>query len=241
MSIVRHKRILNFKMKRKCITVLVCICAQTLAFAFPLLPSGQELVFEVSGWVKAKGTGGRLWPAATTLAKHLCITDASRGSRVIELGSGTGAVGIFAAALGSPSVVLSDHNRLALSSAQRNVKANRKLLRDAKVRTVKYSWGDPIGELVDDFDGARGLVLGSDITFERKSHATLCQTLADLVGTNRFARCALLAHQHREFAYFGVSQLDHFLEIALLHDLHVDINRADTETSILKVSRLSEL
>ena len=49
-------------------------------------------------------TGARVWPCAAALCRWLAQhADAFKGgARVLELGSGTGAVGVYAAALGAP-------------------------------------------------------------------------------------------------------------------------------------------
>ncbi|KAJ8604770.1 hypothetical protein CTAYLR_001010 [Chrysophaeum taylorii] len=54
-------------------------------------------------------TASRLWPAAYDLARFLeAHLDLVRGARVLELGAGTGFVGISAAKLGAARVVLTD-------------------------------------------------------------------------------------------------------------------------------------
>merc|ERR1712032_1646113 len=58
-------------------------------------------------------TGVVVWDAAIVLAKYLQTVQAQLKSRsVIELGSGTGAVGLSAAALGASPVLLTDLSAL---------------------------------------------------------------------------------------------------------------------------------
>ena len=79
------------------------------AMGLPRLPSGQSLQLKTchtSGIL-----GASLWPAAAPLCHHLLQHRDElqlHEKRCMELGAGTGAVGLFAAALGCPSVVLTD-------------------------------------------------------------------------------------------------------------------------------------
>jgi predicted nicotinamide N-methyase len=64
---------------------------------------------------EAAGIGGEIWPAAVAMCDFLANhTDAVRGARVLELGCGTGACGLYAAALGASRVLLSDGGSSAL-------------------------------------------------------------------------------------------------------------------------------
>lgn len=74
----------------------------------PLLPNGSALKL-----AQAEGVlGGKVWPAATALCQYLAsssmVKDYQPLADCVELGSGTGAVGIYAAALGY-TVTLTEH------------------------------------------------------------------------------------------------------------------------------------
>lgn len=67
-----------------------------------------------AGEVTGLGTGATVWPAAHVLAKYLerrFGQGGMKGSRVVDLGSGTGVAGIVAAALGAEAF-LTDHEQL---------------------------------------------------------------------------------------------------------------------------------
>jgi len=84
----------------------------------PLLPNGKALkLLQVDGVL-----GGKVWPAAVALCQYLKQQqqqqqhDSAYQSTVVELGSGTGAVGIYAAAvLGYSNVMLTEHRPPKLS------------------------------------------------------------------------------------------------------------------------------
>lgn len=86
---------------------------------YPLaLESGKVLQIKQlqCGEVTGLGTGATVWPAAHVLAKYLerrCGEGGLRGSRVVDLGSGTGVEGIVAAAaLGAEETYLTDQEQL---------------------------------------------------------------------------------------------------------------------------------
>lgn len=75
----------------------------------PALPNGCHVRLEQSSWDDA-GTGGVVWPAARALCRWQAdlAEEELVGARVLELGAGTGACGLFAAGLGASSVCLTD-------------------------------------------------------------------------------------------------------------------------------------
>lgn len=86
---------------------------------YPLaLESGKILKIKQlqCGEITGLGTGATVWPAAHVLAKYLerqYGKDGLRGSRVVDLGSGTGVAGIVAAAaLGARETFLTDQEQL---------------------------------------------------------------------------------------------------------------------------------
>ena len=65
--------------------------------------------------VVAADIGGEVWPAAAAMCAWLANHTAEvQGRRVLELGSGTGACGLYAAALGASRVLLTDGGSAAL-------------------------------------------------------------------------------------------------------------------------------
>ncbi|XP_023319490.1 protein-lysine methyltransferase METTL21D isoform X1 [Eurytemora carolleeae] len=89
-------------------------------------------------------TGVVVWDAALVLAKYLELCDVS-GKTVVELGSGTGFVGLAAAALGikknklGGSVILSDLEE-NLDLLNHNINKNKAVCEKIKAKVLK--WGD---------------------------------------------------------------------------------------------------
>jgi len=84
-------------------------------------------------------TGVVIWDAALVLAKYLeLLKDGLSGKTVVELGSGTGAVGLAAAALGA-HVIISDLQE-NLHLLQHNIDKNKDL--NLVVEAAVLKWGD---------------------------------------------------------------------------------------------------
>jgi ribosomal protein L11 methylase PrmA len=113
-----------------------------------------------NGEMRGIGTGAVVWPAAHVLVKYLekqfNSPNQMRGQRVIDIGSGTGFVGIAAAVLGA-EVVVTDQlcvQELILSNIQRVHEVDS----EAQVTFAEYNWDDSAEALNPPFD----LVLVSD-------------------------------------------------------------------------------
>ena len=79
----------------------------------PPLPNGAILdireSFDLPSAVTKTERGGAIWPAAELMCRWLGDEpDRILGARIMELGAGTGACGLYAAALGADSVLLTD-------------------------------------------------------------------------------------------------------------------------------------
>ncbi|GBG00326.1 hypothetical protein Rsub_13034 [Raphidocelis subcapitata] len=99
------------------------------------------------------------------------------GARVLELGAGTGAVGLAAALLGAARVLLTDRPHL-MGLLNQNIEAN---ALGGSVAAVPYEWGGPLPDAAG-FEGGFDLVLLSDLVYEPATLGPLVGTLAMLLG-----------------------------------------------------------
>ncbi|KAM3877886.1 EEF1A lysine methyltransferase 3-like [Diretmus argenteus] len=137
---------------------------------------GQELkISQVFG--ADLGVAAPVWDSALHLCSYFEAESLDlRGKRVIELGAGTGVVGILAARLGA-DVTLTDLP-LAVPQLQTNVSANMPSSGWPSVPpTVRpLSWGQDQLSFPSDWD----LVLGADIVYLSETYPLLLETLVHL-------------------------------------------------------------
>ena len=162
------------------------------AATLPPLPSGIALRMQQASWEDA-GTGGLLWPAASVMCRWLSRQAAKvEGSRVLELGCGTGAVGLYAAGLGASRVLLTDGSDDVLHNCRRNITLNASAFCGAvDVATRKLSFGDSILPV-----GPWDWVLASDCVYANDWKA-LAQTVRGLVRAQDPPPRVILTIPHR--------------------------------------------
>jgi predicted nicotinamide N-methyase len=158
----------------------------------------------------ADGTYRRLWPTAVILARHLCAhPELVRGKRVVELGAGSGAVGLVCAALGAAHVWITDVPG-ALPLVCDNLRRNESLHSSGAVSVAPCTWGERphVDALLAD-GGAFDVVLSCEVVYKQEAATleALLQTQQALLADVSDA-CVLLAYEFRsnlldDFAYFG--------------------------------------
>jgi nicotinamide N-methyltransferase len=168
-----------------------------------------------------EGTARWVWPGATATARWLCDRDRGRwleNKHVLELGSGTGLLGLVAARLGAASVTLTDlpsELHLLRANVARNEK--RAAAFSAPTFVKPLVWGDEAGilELIDarpvpGFVPGFDVVLCCDLVYRNgdETQRALARTMRAALGTQPTndpagsrvlkARRAVVAYQFRE-------------------------------------------
>ncbi|KDQ64981.1 hypothetical protein JAAARDRAFT_117033 [Jaapia argillacea MUCL 33604] len=140
------------------------------------------------------GCGGIAWPAGEVLATYLARRgrESLRGKTILELGSGTGLVGLVAGILGG-SVWITDQSPL-LENMVRNVEIN-----DLShcVSVAELNWGEPISQ---ELSRPADMILAADCVYSEPAFPLLVKTLDDLVHGDSSE--VLLCYKKRRKASF---------------------------------------
>jgi len=128
-------------------------------------------------------TGVVVWDAAIVLSKYLeTIKDDLENKSAIELGSGTGAVGLCAAALGCGRVLLTDLPEF-IEFLNHNIELNQELFKN-KISAQPLVWGDKDQMHEAKADGSFNFILVSDCVFYKESVEALVNTFCNLSDEN---------------------------------------------------------
>ena len=144
------------------------ITAPSVTFTHAQLSAPVSLEHEPDADVialDADGTFRRLWPTSLVLSNFLCDNPSLVvGKRIIELGAGTGAVGLVCAQLGAASVTLTDMPD-ALGLLARNAARSEC---SSRVRVAACTWGN--AEDIDALlkaDGPYDVVLCCEVVYQQ--------------------------------------------------------------------------
>ncbi|OQS04161.1 hypothetical protein THRCLA_03584 [Thraustotheca clavata] len=201
-----HARILIIK--RTC-GVVAAIASRGFNYAFDqgeFKIHGHQLYIEEVG-NSGKGTGLTIWDGSIVLAKYLEQQDASSahnvyGKGILELGAGTGLVGLAAAFCGASNVLLTDLD-YTLTNLQHNIDLNRNQLRELyptqTVSTIELDWFT--SESIPNMENIE-IILGSDIVWVETLIPSLVATIKRLLQSTptKKNRLMLLSHQTRSTA-----------------------------------------
>ena len=185
----------------------------------PLNGVTLEITQQRQGEQRGIGTGAVVWDGAVVLMKYLEKLELESRSRsehgkgyfasksVIELGAGTGAVGIAAAALGAKSVAITDLDEILFLTRQ-NVQAAATLLDGRipgvslqdRVHTFSYDWGKA-SEDIDALAPFDTVLVAECIVPRLYPIEPLVKAIAHLAPTGSTTE-VLVAYEHRHHHEF---------------------------------------
>ncbi|KAM9842782.1 protein N-lysine methyltransferase METTL21D [Aulostomus maculatus] len=138
-----------------------------------------------------------VWDAAIVLAKYLETkqfydpasgVNVWAGRRVLELGAGTGAVGLMAATLGAETIVTDLEDLQTLLRV--NIEENQALITRGAITAKVLKWGEDVA----DFLPPPRYVLMADCIYYEQSIAPLVETLMVLAGPET---CIICCYEQR--------------------------------------------
>ncbi|XP_041834653.1 EEF1A lysine methyltransferase 3-like [Melanotaenia boesemani] len=160
------------------------------------------------------GVAAPVWEAALHLCRYLEDQSVElKGRRIIELGAGTGVVGILAARLGA-DVTLTDLP-LALPQLQANVSGNMPSSGwpSASPTVLPLSWGEDHLKFPSDWD----LVLCADIIYLPETYPLLVETLVHLCKKETMVYLSSKMRKEHRTPYFYEEYLPSRFNVELVH------------------------
>ncbi|KAM4560443.1 protein N-lysine methyltransferase METTL21A [Odontesthes bonariensis] len=149
---------------------------------------------------KKLGVAAVVWDAAVVMCMYLELEKVElKGKRAIELGAGTGLVGIVAALLGA-HVTITDRQP-ALEFLSSNVKANLPPRSQESVVVSELTWGDGLEHYPA---GGFDLVLGADIVYLEDTFLSLLQTLEHLCSDTTVVLLACKIRYERDTNFLNM-------------------------------------
>lgn len=184
-----------------------CIASYRLSL---LQPPPLVDILENRSLIAAGGTTGlRTWEAALHLGQYLCLNNSLvKGKRVLELGAGTGYLSIMCAKyLGAAHVTVTDGSEEVVDSLPDNFALNDvqwsydSSATDAILCPKLMKWGHALigteeapwnrGQKID-------VVVGADITYDKRANSPLVATLRELVDLFPDVTIIIAATQRNE-------------------------------------------
>ncbi|XP_072303345.1 protein N-lysine methyltransferase METTL21A [Eucyclogobius newberryi] len=175
---------------------------------------------------KKLGVAAVVWDAAVVMCMYLELGRVElKGKTAIELGAGTGLVGIVAALLGA-KVTITDRQP-ALDSLSTNVKSNLPPGISELATVSELSWG----ENLDRFPaGGFDIVLGADIVYLENTFIPLLKTMQHLCSDTTTVLLSCKIRYERDNTFLNILK-EHFSVEEVYYDEARDIH-------IFKASKL---
>ncbi|KAM9835817.1 protein N-lysine methyltransferase METTL21A [Aulostomus maculatus] len=149
---------------------------------------------------KKLGVAAVVWDAAVVMCMYLELGQVElKGKVTIELGAGTGLVGIVAALLGA-RVTITDRQP-ALDFLSTNVRANLPTHLQESAVVSELSWGEGLDRYPA---GGFDLVLGADIIYMEDTFVALLQTLEHLSSDTTVVLLACKIRYERDNKFLGM-------------------------------------
>ncbi|KAF5333328.1 hypothetical protein D9611_002251 [Ephemerocybe angulata] len=168
-----------------------------LSFSHDLIdvPRPLEITLAVDA---SPGCGGIAWPAGQILATYLIQQGSGylKNKNVVELGAGTGLVGLVAGQLPDAKIWITDQEPL-LPIMQKNVTINNLT---SNVFVAKLDWGVPVPSTIPKPD----IILAADCVYFEPAFPLLVQTLDELADKDTEILFCYKKRRKADKRFFGI-------------------------------------
>ncbi|XP_007904229.1 EEF1A lysine methyltransferase 3 [Callorhinchus milii] len=161
---------------------------------------------------KADYLGAHVWKSALVLCEYFEREKISfAGKKVIELGSGSGIVGILAVLLGG-DVTFTDRS-FALNQIKHNISVNVPPSCKDRAKVFTLYWEEDPSSFPSDYD----IILGSDIVYATSSYPSLLNTLRHLSNPGTTAYICTELRPRNEYNVFHEEMLPQHFNCQVVH------------------------
>ncbi|XP_068101070.1 protein N-lysine methyltransferase METTL21A [Hyperolius riggenbachi] len=165
---------------------------------------------------KELGVAAVVWDAAIVLCMYLETGINLQGCSVIELGAGTGLVGIVSALLGA-EVTVTDRE-VALEFLKANVQDNIPKELQHKVSVKPLTWGRGLNDF-----SSFNVVLGADIIYLEETFQDLLKTMLHLSTEKTVILLSCRLRYQRDHHFLDMMR-EHFSVVQVHYDKNVDVH-----------------
>ncbi|XP_055487333.1 EEF1A lysine methyltransferase 3-like [Leucoraja erinacea] len=172
------------------------------------------------------GLSAIIWEAGIFLCRYFEKEKIDfTGKKIIELGSGTGIVGILAILLGA-EVTLTDLPA-ALDQIKFNIATNVPPSLRHRSKVAALCWGVDQHSFPSDYD----IILGSDIVYSRSKYSALLETLNDLSNPRSLIYLSSKMREHMGAVTFHSSMAPEYFNSEIVHQEN------DNDINIFKMAK----
>lgn len=152
-----------------------------------LIHSPSRLIFDCNWDI---GIGGSFWTSGEILIAYwrmhaMSARELFFGKRVLELGSGTGMVGIFCAASFEPKRVILTDQSSQLAQLRANVARNSAFFKNVSVNVMELNWGDQ-EQLNDVTRSEFDVLVATDVAYLPELYHPLLESMEALLTKSNF-------------------------------------------------------
>jgi len=185
---------------------------------------------------KGSRVGCTVWDAAIVVCKYFELMERKSrgflaGKRVIELGAGTGILGLAAALLGA-KVTLTDIP-LMIEILNQNIMLNRRVIVTSNITTKVLSWGEDISE----FNPPVDYIIGSDLMYDDDYVEALVDTICSLSDRNTQIYLGYETRQMNAESKFMSYATQHLDVIEIISAKDLDPSFSELFINILKMAK----
>lgn len=193
---------------------------------------------------RVRGIAHQLWPASIALVEYMernldtLFPAGIREQAFVELGAGIGLCGLFAAALGSRQVVLTDVP-VAMDSLEHNIAINNA----TRARAAVLMWGDEgdFRQVTSMFEGPP-FVIASDCVYWEHLYVPLFKTLLSFVNHGSTILMAHVKRWKKDTKFFAMCVKHMKVETVLERVDHKVVDESLVSRRIIhRIYRMSKL